>query len=488
MKTRNLFFMTLLLTGMSLTIQAQTDNPEVIKRQNDSLKKAIDTLQKRISSLKLDDKDYYSRKYSEVLIDFSKKTPSIALPKKIKEGDFYVVKIQNFNPNRYSVEIKNKDTILSKPLELPTFADFSLDNLSALTSGFNKNIIVDTTALSFKTLTIDTIKESLKLAKKNNAEFKEQFESLKTKWDDLKFRVYKLRLNLLKTIPDTSDKSFDYNEALAKTEELRVSAKELKVEVKASQTAFLAIVDDPQAITLLNATANADVKKEVEGMKVVYSSFASKLDEFGDLLSADNLEKLLKTILFLSTENSYTSLPIQFKGEREELSISFTPKDTSSGLQKETLAPLVFPLKDQWYWAVGTSFYYSNLDNDRYAVTTSNSNESTFYSFNSLERTKGEAGIAATLRVGYKFGLVGAHLSVGPGISIEKTVRPRLLFGGGFSLGKRHNLTIDCGGILGYVDRIPEGVSTTGYSSVPNPLTTDTMVGFYFGVGYMYKL
>ncbi len=439
----------------------------------------------------------------EIKIEFKQREDAkITLPKKIKRGDFYKVRVCDINLNRYSVQIKNEDSIISKSLELPTFEDFSLDGLTALTNNFLINSFLPVT--EFDSLTsiesvdpkkLDDLKELIESAVTiAQAKTKEQtfgLTILKTTWDDLKFQIYKRRLNLLKEIPDNSD-GYNFETALEAVEVLRSSSDSLKKSTSEQQKKYSGIVVSKKAKDFLEKPANKDLKEKVAASTKAFSTLTTKIDELKALITADNVEKLLKSILFLSDKTEYVSLPIQFKGELEELSISFVPKDSTSGLQTETLAPLIFPLENTWYWSVATSFYYSNLCNDRFSsLTSSDSDGNSTYTITTLESTSREAGISTTLRVGRKFrpnGLVGAHFNFGPGISIEKNIRPRLLFGGGISIGRKHNLTIDYGGILGYVDRLSDAIPKTGSGEVPDPLNTEIMIGNYFSLGYMFKI
>nr|WP_299344213.1 DUF4795 domain-containing protein [Allomuricauda sp.] len=512
---------------------------ESIEKLNDAEKldkKLIDYLKKELKKkMRMLNRSYSTGETYDIEIDFGADgvglSRDIAVPRKIKKGDFYRVIVNDINLNRYSVLIKNEDSLKSTSIALPTFESLSLDALTQLTSGFLTNptialqkIITDDSTVvelsnikAYKALETDfenantissVIIEQMKNMAPTNPEeaIKKIIEEEKTtlanaglglslynqKFDEIKFEVYKRRLNLFKKLPDNSDDKIDFAESLIEIDGLRKIVKEFQTELKKAQSNFLDALKEGEIPPFLENPRNVTLKKEVDKLKTIYTSTLTKTDEFIGLISADNMEKLLKSILFLELSNVYRSLPIQFKGDIEELSISFVPKDSTSGLQTETLTPLVFPIENQWYWSVGTSFYYSNLSNERFFTTASTNGENTVYSYKQIESTSREAGIATMLRAGLKLGdsPIGLHLGIGPGISIENNVRPRLLFGGGFSIGRKHNLTIDYGGILGYVDRFVDGIDTSGsgLNEQPNPLNTEILVVNYISLGYMYKL
>ena len=50
----------------------------------------------------------------------------LSIPKKIKLGEFYQVKIKNINQNLFLININNTDTILSSKSKTPTFEDLNL--------------------------------------------------------------------------------------------------------------------------------------------------------------------------------------------------------------------------------------------------------------------------------------------------------------------------------------------------------------------------
>jgi hypothetical protein len=85
---------------------------------------------------------------------------------------------------------------------------------------------------------------------------------------------------------------------------------------------------------------------------------------------------------------------------------------------------------------------------------------------------------------GYWFG------SFGPGISIAKSVKPRLLFGFGYAFGKRNMLTVGLNVIIGSVDRISNvyDVNTT-YKQKPEQITvSQTEYGIGLTIGYVFNL
>lgn len=475
-------------------------------------------------NLKIDDSSYHKGQPNEVVIDFSKSLNVISVPNKIRKGDFYQIVVQNFNPNRYSVQINRSDSTNSKALKLPTFADFSLDALSSLTSSFTNeatvrlfeyiNIrpgnrveaiklelseVITTLSLASEEYvayletaenTEEKVKKIIKLEKENLKNLEKIFLSLNDDFDNLKFQVYNYRLEALKEIPDINA-PFRFEDFLKNVEQLRSNNQEFSKQANKLKSIYAKLISNKEITDFLKK--NEDYKNKINNISTLYETVRKKNEEFKGIISADNSEKLLKSVLFFVRDNYYKSLPIQFRGDLEELSISFVPKDSTSGLQTETLSPLVFPVVKNDYWSVGTSFYYSNLSNERFSTLSQPKTDSTsVYTFKREEDNRREAGMAVMLRFGKKIDKsenFGIHGSFGPGVSIEKNVRPRILFGIGASYGKKHNIVVDWGGILGYVDRkstiVEEGAE---FFEKPEATVTKIMIGNYFSIGYMFKL
>jgi len=74
---------------------------------------------------------YTATDIPKIEFDFDRRD-SIRIPNKIRQGEFYQLKITGINLNQYIVVLQNKDTVYSKPLEFPTFGSISLSNLTGL--------------------------------------------------------------------------------------------------------------------------------------------------------------------------------------------------------------------------------------------------------------------------------------------------------------------------------------------------------------------
>jgi hypothetical protein len=215
--------------------------------------------------------------------------------------------------------------------------------------------------------------------------------------------------------------------------------------------------------------------------------------EFKELINADTIEKLFTSILNLTSGRCFTSAPIQFTKEQTKLKVELSPKAEKSPLPTYNFGPYLFPVDFKTYWSVGSVFYYANgLTNERYSSIGTTVGNTTTYRIIEEDEINNELGIAALLRYGKKSESSdwGRHFSVGTGLSIEKSPKPRLLIGGGLSYGKKHNFTFDLGLIAGYTDTKSKVIDlNTVYTEKPSNITvTKLKAGAFVSFGYMFKI
>ena len=188
-------------------------------------------------------------------------------------------------------------------------------------------------------------------------------------------------------------------------------------------------------------------------------------------------------------ENEYQSFPMQLNGEQTNLSIKFIPKDSSSGLQSYSVSTLIFPKIDT-YWTIGPMIYHAGFTQQRVLSEKVNINDSTqVYNVSEGASLEGEIGTALLLRAGKMMkSSFGLHAAIGTGVSLGENVQPRALAGVGLSLGDRNKLSIDVGGIMGYVKKISAKVDLTqDFAEKPDVLINALESTYFIGLGYHFK-
>ncbi len=449
-----------------------------------------------------------------IIIDFaSKPLPTLAV-ENIKPGEFYQIKIDNINQNLFKVSLTSADTVLSTPQQTPTFGKVDLDMFSKIITGIGPFATsVAQTQVADGALDIDRlaaymeymkyatpgdvkpikkkeIEERMTKEDGNLSRAKLSIDQIVARIDSLKLEVYKLKLYALKvTNPATT---FNFTQALQAVENVRDSISALTADLSTKKKSYEAFSSDDKNKEIIakdSALAKAD-----DLIKKAYDKSLTALSELQASVSADKTYELLSQLVFIenNASNTYTSLPIQLNGERSKVNLSITPRDEKYNLQSY-YTQIVFPQNIKPYTVVGLSFYGSNLHDKAYSTIKTMINDSTAsYSFKEEDLTKAEVGVAALLRFGTKFknsDKFGIHGSIGAGVSLSNKIKPRVLFGGGFSYGKKHMFALDFGGILGYVDRLSSAIDLSqAYLEKPETITVSKLrVGVFASIGYVYQ-
>ena len=401
-------------------------------------------------------------------------------------------------------------------LKLPTFDSLPLDALSGLVASFNsaeqiikEDELKDSSAVKYDKQTLENIFDN------NNKQLStplEKFDTLVqynqqvlasdaaklkqslTIFDNLKSRLYTARLDQIASEYTTSfsDTLLYYNSQKIITilnDSLAQNLSQINLHLKE----YKEKLNDRQLIIFLSKVKNKVEKELSDKIKNDYDKLIYGTSKLLDATTADKVYNLIAPIIFLNKRNYFKSFPLQFNGDQTEITVTKSPRDTTGILDTEEIK-FSFPIfKSRDYYSVGTSFYYSKLKNDRYSVLANAKNDSTtVYNVVDEGRNSGEFGISVNFRYGFKLDKsrkLGAHIAFGPGLSIEKDLRPRLLTGLGFSYGEKHNLVLDFGGIFGYVERKSKVVDfSKDYVEPPQTTTTSLESSGYISIGYTFNL
>lgn len=421
----------------------------------------------------------YAQDIYTIEIDFKDRTKIVVLPDGIKRGDWYKIEVKNLNPNLYSIVINSKDTLVSKALKIPTFSDIDISGLSNLgaASAIPAGVVADPDGV------VTEINQFLGIIEND----KKSFLNLTSKYESLKYEVYEKQIEQLSI--SGSGTAYDGIKGLKGFIDLRGKINVLIKDIKRHKDSYDKFLE--AASTKKFLVKNPSYKDKLDGISSDFEKISLKSQELVEAVSADKILALIKTVLYLDNKsNKFVSLPIQFSEERATVTINFKPRDSTIAVQEEQMK-FSFPLHSKQYWSVGTSFYYSNLKQSRYSVKSTSTNSLTTYQVIDQDQLDHEIGIAAVLRAGVRLHKdFGFHLNIGPGISIDEEVKPRLLFGAGFSYGKKHCITLDFGGIAGFVDRKANGFEVgVEMTDKPEELTVQKLqVAGFIALGYTFKL
>lgn len=445
----------------------------------------------------------------KILIDFNSKTVNTDGIKGITEGEQYQVEIKNLNQNLFKVSLFSKDTVISKEQKTPTFGNLSIDDISKIAANISSGSTLSSPQYfefqdSFEyvnksfaefpvaTRRVDTnqpiidkmlsVKDFLE-AKRTDA------ENLIKEIDGIKLEVYKEQMEAMRMTNAAS--VLDVAQTLVDIETIKQKLETLKTDVVSSKRSYESFFTNVQRTAI---AADSELTANDKSIKETHDKLVSVINEVIASVSADKTKELLAPIIFIENNNgnTYTSLPLQFTGEQTRLKVTITPRDDKYN-QHVYATQIKFPLTIKNYTVVGISFYGSNLHDRAYSfVKTPVTDSTAVYSIKKETASKAEIGVAALLRFGTKFGekqKAGYHFSFGAGMSIADKVKPRMLLGGGFSLGKKHMLALDAGLIVGFVDRLSNTVDTKStYNEKPeNIMASKLALGGFLALGYSYQ-
>ena len=423
-----------------------------------------------------------------ITINFkSKALPTVINVSDIKKGDFYQIQIDNINLNLFKVSLTTTDTVLTKPLQTPTFGNlfssFSIDDVSKLITGlvnFTTSASDSSGGLSpqIKIKPLDRSAAALLKSlqdrmneEQNRLELNEiTAQAIRKKFDDLKMYLLKIRYKSYLLENETS--GFDIDNTLIDIEAIRIPLAALMASVAENKLSY-------QIFSQENEEAIAKDKKLTAKDKLIsdiYKKFFDDLSKAQETVSADSVNNLLSSTAAIQNNraNTYLSLPQQFFGEQSKVELSIVQRDEKTNLQNYS-TQIMFPIKFRHYVTIGLSLYCSSLKGDAYSLQNTSPN----YKLVEENVNEAEIGFTTLMRFGTKFwkgDFVGAHFSIGPGVSLTDKVRPRLLFGGGLSFGNMHMFALDFGGIAGYINRLSRAydISST-YKDKPENVTVSYM-------------
>lgn len=455
---------------------------------------------------------------------------------KIKKGDQYQVEVTGVNLNLYKVSVNGKDTTVATAVKFPGFGDFGVEAIASLVGGVGSVVAKvtkvadamnsDPIALTDETSTVrklnrlnikignhnanhlldplpilnftdfqeDPIKRALNEYSEFIGDHASQLLEQKTAIDELRLKV-ELRSLQLKAVTRPGSSNIDYEQTLASILDLRKGLLELQkkaTQVQKHHADYVAQADVKKVI---------DADKEMKALNEKVSDGLAKLStgatEALSSVDATNSAKLLESLQTLEANESHTycSAPILYTGGKATLSLAIEPLKPEYNLQTYKTT-YTFPLKNRTYVGVSAGFYGAGLYNDAFSTRSETkitaTDTSTVYNLVDEHSVRNEIGGTALFTYGTKFqddGCLGVQFVLGPGISITDKVRPRLLVGGGISLGREHMVLVNGGLVAGYVDRKTAALAEDGpYGGEPGSTTVARLEGSWFvSLGYLFK-
>ncbi|MCZ8284221.1 MAG: hypothetical protein O9353_02090, partial [Bacteroidia bacterium] len=263
-------------------------------------------------------------------LDFStKKLTNFENLDTLNKGDFYQVEIININTGIYKVLINKKDSVIqSAPVTMPDFASLSLEPLSKLIAGMSPVTAAATPVNPFKSRkdALEAIAENQKIADEINNTKRvlenkfQQLKGIKERIDNLNLRASKYILLGAMETKDSSVNSWTVTaDKIADTITLlRTALIEFNKEEK-SEKQYYELFSEKEADIIKENFADADGK-----IKASFKSMDEAIEAAQSLVSAEKATEILKSIIQVQNNAAfkYTSLPQQFNGDFNKLSIT----------------------------------------------------------------------------------------------------------------------------------------------------------------------
>lgn len=454
-----------------------------------------------------------------VRLNFSEPIKDLSLPEKLKPGEVFYLKIDNINLNNYQVSVNNAAVEISEPLKFPSFPVISLPSLKAMpmpagekadsgganTYGFIKAkeaFLNDLEQTGQNGQAEDQALQSiLASAERQLGRLMRDLEKDLSAVEEANYAIMAYRLSLLS--PHGSDPLEDTN----KPKLLEIQKTYLQSRTKTKHRLELAktllaemetLAAQPKVIARFKA--NSQLRMKWNNLTRALRVISAAHQDLVSSLAQEKVDALFRSVLYLSEDRSYTSMPLQHQGDYSEMEVHIVPRDKNAGLQTYQFK-LRLPEQNTWYWSVGSSMYYTPMKDERVYIEerlrySASDTSSVFRVYDELREAQ-ETGISTMLRYGSKFGpdtKWGAHGNLGLGLSLgTENLRPRYMLGLGLSYGQKHNVTFDAGLVLGYIQAKSNNIKVYNihfeeYDIKPEPYTTLLKGSWFLGLGYSYLL
>jgi hypothetical protein len=227
-----------------------------------------------------------------------------------------------------------------------------------------------------------------------------------------------------------------------------------------------------------------------------FASSISLLNKMDSTLSISEVLRRKPALLQLQAlSTNYISLPQFYLKDVKDITISIAPWSDSASKLPSYSTTVELPVYHHFRFGAGVGFYVSGLGNRQYAidssiVTNSAGNPDTTYKIQADGKNRMEFGVSALVYGGWCIGgkfYLGP--SIGTGVSLSGTIRPRLFIGPTLVYGESNQIMVTVGWALGQSQTVSSVFSnfSQSYGSLPTNFTKNAISnGFYVSVHYSF--
>ena len=422
----------------------------------------------------------------------------------IERGQKVLFQLDSINTFKYKVDFQFEDTTHSKSINFPNFDVSVAKELGEMLSGIGKGALsVSSFGQMENQLNLLSQDPSFESEGDETEAFHcddhliatkliERESKLNSILDKILGEKFKLigHLNRIKNAEENFIVRYPVNMDIPQWDAVRLyleqiyrSAQRINYDLDTLPDLKLAFFEDCPY-----GTNNEIINEKITYLDAISDSLKNDLKRLGVLLSPDRISKIIRPLLELEEHKSQKMIigPLQLRSERLDFRINLYAKEDTASQFPLAVVHSSFPKVPKTYIGVGGSFFINTIKNDNISIVTDTLGASNVIP----EATdKFELGFMTPFYFGCKLNnKIGLHGLVAPGVVIGRTIRPRLLFGGGAAIGRRNNFTLNIGLALGYAD------IESNVTDIPNQLVNlDTAVvsklkhGFFFSVGHVFQ-
>ncbi len=430
---------------------------------------------------------------------------------KLKDKDFFVLKIENLNTYLYDVEIGNTDIDTSEKLPSSLIPFFDISGLSGVVTNLNsvssivKSLPKDSLTFMEENFLQDkgklsNISEIEKRIKSHETYVATVFKSLFDKQEEINtiyVNAQDVQNKFLLIEKPKGEASINVNSSgiLQNFKDVKSGLLELYkefIENKANYEGLIA-ANSKTIETAGNETINTRAKQ----VTTIYTALTTAITETQALVTAEKYTTLSQGLMALENHKNfeYVSLPIQRYQEINEVTLTIKPRGENDRLNTYTTT-LRIPDYEKSFWGVSTGFYVAKNLEQSFSVEERllDDGVTKVYDLVAEDQSKEELGVNTMVRYGFNIGGIKLpklfwQFGFGGGITINEKIKPRLFAGTGLAYGEKNKVVLDFGGIYMFYDKLSNVYDRAGNETQP----TDFMVGAtqlrgYVSLGYVIQL
>lgn len=462
----------------------------------------------------------------DIILDFRAKALGIPNNLKIKKGEFIRVKVVNYNPFLYKVNIDNRDSsapqpndagflgmflspdkfssvaanlistigappksILAAPSQTPTQAQIkSFKNNNVMSNGINDSDIISLLKQLLDTASIvETLLDNYVDDTKNK---KIRIRQLRTNIEASFAEISKQFALLQKSYLSCGDLNPDDLNAKATTFETQLKSMQQETR-NISSVIFDSSVLFKFDIAFFNSYINDKPWFKIKSTYIdsFYKIAGAELTGIDTSVSSKKINEMYAAFIKLGQNSTcFTSLPFYVGNDIKVFTINLKPVDDKSNLPSYQTS-FSIPNYQAKIWGISGGIFVSGLYNEIYS--NKRTTNDTTYNLVLDGQGKLQIGVNALAYTGWQLNSTKPNyvgVCFGAGMSIEAKPKPRVLLGASYISGEKNRVIFSAGITGGFVSRKSDAfLTTTNYAKPAENYQKDIMKpSAFFSINYSF--